>query len=169
MIQLKYFYPGQRDCIVNIGECVSHYEGVGAELINYQHGLKWEYNGRQILLFEKNVRIIGYPSVDMSYVVAVYFGNSRRYPIPNNCVVYNLDGSIHKLITTPLLMTPDDNGRYNKGYCFSNIIWYKKTNNELTLSLIVEEENWSWIPWYEVIEFDPKIGKFGELLGRAVH
>lgn len=175
MIELFYFwnditYP------VNIGIKTSHYitelvEGgfYENELRNKYHGVKWIGNGKTIILFENEVTIIAYPSLDMNYVVVVYNSNSKQYPAPNNCVVYNIDGTVHKIISTPVLKTPDENGNFIKGHHFDTVGWAKNKQNKTVLFLRVDEREWDWVPWYEDIEFNPETGEFGDLIWRATH
>lgn len=147
MIELFYFwnditYP------VNIGIKTSHYitelvEGgfYENELRNKYHGVKWIGNGKTIILFENEVTIIAYPSLDMNYVVVVYNSNSKQYPAPNNCVVYNIDGTVHKIISTPVLKTPDENGNFKKDIILILLAGQKINRIKLFCSLGLMREN----------------------------
>lgn len=130
------------------------------------HGVKWSVDtGEIITLFEKDVKIMAYPSPCMNYIVAIYDGNSKRFPPPNNAVVYNLDGSIHKVITTPLLTIPDKNA-LKKGHSFETVFWDRNKENKLALCISVMEDEHSWVDWYQDIEFDAETGEFGDSLSR---
>src|SRR5690554_5007118 len=55
----------------------------------------WEYKGNPISVKMANCHIIGCPSIDMQYVIAIFSGDQAEDPPPNNAIVYNADGSIH--------------------------------------------------------------------------
>lgn len=70
-------------------------------IFNYtgKKGIQWDYKGQEISLFnEENRLVYGFPSLDLKYVVAIYY-ESKVFPEPHNLVIHNADGSIHKHIT----------------------------------------------------------------------
>ncbi|WP_269221581.1 hypothetical protein [Flavobacterium sp. IMCC34518] len=64
-------------------------------------GVSWLYNGNRIIIKDDNVDIFAYPSIDQNYIIAIYQGLNGEYKPPCNAVVFNLDGSIHKILEIP--------------------------------------------------------------------
>lgn len=177
MIQDVFYFFEDIAFPIHIGIETSHYykyikNGLSVEnkLNCRKHGVLWQRLPpckNDIKLFEPNVTIWAYPSTDFKYIVAVYDGfNSQKFMAPTNLVVYNEDGSIHKIITTPLLKTPDVNGVYQKGYMFSGVGWAKNSNEELVMYVKVLETDNPYVSWEEERIFNPELGEFGDLLGR---
>lgn len=63
-------------------------------------GISWEYNGTEVHIFDKDGSVEGFPLSNLKYVAAV-FRNSKLYPSPNNVVIFNLDGKVHKILKMP--------------------------------------------------------------------
>lgn len=133
--------------------------------------LWWDYNNVIIKIeFEKGTIVSAQFDSDKEKIIIVYDNrHSKQYPAPNNCVVYNIDGTIHKIISTPVLKTLDENGNFIKGHHFDSVGWTKNKQNKTVLFLRVDEREWDWVPWYEDIEFNPETGEFGDLIWRATH
>lgn len=166
-LKLEYFYNDITHPI-NIGVGVYSY-GIPedsyyiSELSNCLHGVRWQYENKTIELYEEGVRINAYPSPDYKYIIAVYRNRSKLFSYPDNCVVYNLDGSIHKRISTPLLFNPRSNNK--RGECFYTVDWAKK-EDEIVVELWVSDGGVYW-EWIERIEFNPETGEFGEFLSQV--
>lgn len=178
MTKLVYFYPGHKDNIVNVGVNESHYYGEGCGIMNCRHGVKWQYESskcskwisklfcgkkrlikRSIELFEEDVTIMAYPSPDYKFIITVYGFHSKLFPPPSNAVVYNLDGSVHKILTPPIVINKDIWGyKAVKGEYFDNINWDIK-EGKIILYLTLAVRNTSWV---EARELNPETGKFTE-------
>lgn len=65
-----------------------------------KQGIAWEYNEQKIAIFDKNGSVEGFPISNLQYVVAI-FQNSEIYNHPDNAVIFNLDGSINKILKIP--------------------------------------------------------------------
>ncbi len=65
-------------------------------------GVKWTYNRKEVVI---EGCFFAYPSVDENYIIAIYPLEDKEFPSPNNAVVYNLDGSLHKVLTPPKLIS----------------------------------------------------------------
>lgn len=141
-------------------------------------GVSWVFNSRQVVVKNDNVDIFAYPSVDKNYMIVVYEGENESFSPPNNAVIYNLDGSIYKVLKIPELISPkilekikeekhsnppvEDNryGHYGQGLQFAGFSWDKDKDGNLinTISIKYTGEYGEWRV------FDPKTGEFGELI-----
>lgn len=65
-----------------------------------KQGIYWEYNGEKITVLDENGSVEGFPISNLQYVVAI-FQNSITYPHPDNAVIFNLDGSVNKILKIP--------------------------------------------------------------------
>jgi hypothetical protein len=63
-------------------------------------GIAWEYNGTEVSVFDNEGSVEGFPTANLQYVIAI-FRNSNLYPNPNNAVIFNLDGSLNKVLQFP--------------------------------------------------------------------
>ena len=141
-------------------------------------GFSWLFSGQRIVLLDDNVDIFAYPTVDKKYIIAIYKGLNNQFPSPHNAVVYNLDGSVHKVLKIPKLVSTkiqekikqekhsnpptEDNryGHYGMGLEFVGFGWKKDENENLinTISIKYAGEFGEWRV------FDPDTGEFGELI-----
>jgi hypothetical protein len=168
-LKLEYFYNSITHPVC-IGLDANHYhvpenkppKNFDSGLVGEPHGVRWQYENETIELYEEGVKINAYPSPDYRFIIAVYDHKSKLFPKPDNCVVYNLDGSIHKKISTPFFFEPC--GDKKKGEYFYSVGWEKK-GDKIVLSLFVSDGGIYW-EWIERIEFNPETGEFGELLSR---
>lgn len=138
----------------------------------------WEYFDEKITIEDRIVSVQGYPTVDGKFMIIVYNGENNQFSMPNNAVVYNLDGSIHRVLKVPELVSPkiikkieeekhsnppiEDNryGHYGEGLQFTGFSWGKDKEGKLinTISIKYNGEYGEWRI------FDPKTGEFGELI-----
>ncbi|WP_173968513.1 hypothetical protein, partial [Flavobacterium collinsii] len=65
-----------------------------------KQGIYWEYNGQKIAISDENGSVEGFPISTLQYVIAI-FQNSKIYPHPNNAVIFNLDGTVNKILKIP--------------------------------------------------------------------
>lgn len=71
------------------------------QIINSRRiGTFWEYNGKRIVLTDDNGFVDAYPSLDFQFMVATYI-NCKKYPEPNNAIVYRMNGDFYKQICFP--------------------------------------------------------------------
>ncbi|TPG31345.1 hypothetical protein [Flavobacterium pectinovorum] len=63
-------------------------------------GIAWEYNGTEVSVFDNEGSVEGFPTANLQYIVAI-FRNSNLYPHPNNAIIFNLDGSLKKILQFP--------------------------------------------------------------------
>ena len=71
-----------------------------------KESFSWVFENIQIILNDEFVSIKAYPSICQNYIVAIYQGKDGAFPQPNNAVIYNLNGSIHKVLEIPKLISP---------------------------------------------------------------
>jgi hypothetical protein len=167
---------------VNIGYSMDVYKNLSdKEYSDYfdgsSIGFSWVFNDQRIILFDEKVDVFAYPTVDNKYVIAIYKGLNNKFSPPNNAVVYNLDGSVHKILKTPKLISLkilekikqekhsnppiEDNeyGRYGMGLEFVGFGWYKDENENLvnTISIKYGGEYGEWRI------FNPETGEFGKM------
>jgi hypothetical protein len=140
-------------------------------------GISWEYEGGKTALRNPDKSILGFPTVDLKYVVAIYSGSKQGHPFeyPNNAVVYNLDGTINVVLGIPKLESativnrieffkennpPLEAASYEGGLFFDNFDWYKSdTELHNRIRIIYDRE------WLEYRELFPENGEIGKLLG----
>src|SRR5690606_28435574 len=116
----------------------------------------WEYKGNPISVKMANCHIIGCPSIDMQYVIAIYSGDQAEYPPPNNVIVYNADGSIHKVLNAPLLVS---DAAKNQGWYrrqpdetigFTGINWKENDNEETAVVMEISDHYYKIMKEYRV-------------------
>jgi hypothetical protein len=137
----------------------------------------WEYRGEKIIIEDPNASVYGYPTVDMNFMIVIYTGLNGEFSPPHNAVVYNLDGSVHKVLEIPKLVSPkiiekikeekhsnppiEDNryGHYGMGLEFVGFGWKKDKDGNLvnTISIKYLGEYGEWRI------FNPITGEFGEM------
>lgn len=154
----------------------------GAEYTDFfdssSKGVQWEFGNKQIVILNEDVDIFAYPTVDQQYVVAVYKGENSQFPMPNNTVIYNLDGSIHRVLQIPELLSPklleniqkekhsnppiEDNryGHYGMGLQFIGFGWKKDKEGNLFNSISIQYAG----EYGEWRVLNPESGTFGELV-----
>ena len=139
-------------------------------------GIMWVYKGKKIVIQDASVSVQGLPSVELNSVIAVYSGMSGAFPPPNNAVIYNLDGSIRKVLEMPSFISelirkrltflnepnpPLSWAKYEEGgLCFGGFAWREKSNRVVVNSISLEMERGS----YEIRELNVEQGTFGECL-----
>lgn len=64
-------------------------------------GISWKKDTSKIIISDEAVDVKGLPTIDFQYVVAIYQEANGQYCPPSNAVIYNLDGSIHKVLSVP--------------------------------------------------------------------
>ncbi len=141
-------------------------------------GISWKHNSENIILIDEKVDLFGYPSIDQNFMVVIYEGQNDFFPPPNNAIVYNLDGSVHKVLKMPKLVSPrilenikkerhsnppiEDNryGHYGMGLKFRGFAWDKDIDGNLinTISIEYMGEYGEWRV------FNPETGEFGAMI-----
>jgi hypothetical protein len=134
---------------------------------NLPQGLKWEFLGREIKLLENSISLFGLPTPDMQRVVVVYPYDHPIYPSPGNAVIYNADGSIHKHLRVPKLISELAKQRERfmnyeaplKLY-FDRVGWARNSKGEIITAVQIGFDR----DWLEERELNPDTGEFGECL-----
>lgn len=141
------------------------------EIINtYNTGIKWSFNSNSIVKINNSV-IKGYPSPDLQFVVAIHIDDGEYLP-PNNAILYNADGSFHKRLAVPKMISPaaKQRGWWNKNpdakLGFSEAMWKKDIlgNNQLVME--ISEEPYSIFREMRIL--DAASGEFGECIYSAI-
>lgn len=131
-------------------------------------GTKWTSNRKEVII---NRCFFAYPSVDENYIIAIYPLEDKEFPSPNNAVIYKSDGSLHKVLTPPKLISQlaiDRLGSNNppKSFAidsvfFNNVKWEKDSFGKIVTSVWIGYDR----EWHEDRVLDPTTGEFGECLG----
>jgi hypothetical protein len=138
-------------------------------------GLSWKYQDKKISLHDPKVSVIGFPSVDNCYIIAVYQGVNGQFSPPNNAVIYNLDGKIYKILEMPKLMSkeilstfgdeqysnpPLELAKYEGGLQFNGFGWREDQSGKLVnfISILYDKD------WWESRLINPETGVIGDLL-----
>ena len=169
---------------VSIGYQRSQFENVSKEYATEymnaysKEGLFWFYNNKRVLLEDQYSTIYGYPNVDQNYVIVIYKDQNDQFSMPNNAVVYNLDGSIHRSLEMPKLISPKilDNiqqeghsnppiedkryGHYGMGLQFAGFSWNKDQDGNLYNAISIQYAG----EYGEWRVLNPENGTFGELV-----
>lgn len=165
MIELKYFFFNEKDHTIKIGIQTNKYDGENPSIGNFRHGVKWMYKNNSIELFELNTTIHAYPDPGFNYIVAIYDNASKKFPVPCHCVIYNLDGTVHKVVCTPNMirdLVVQKSGR--KGERFIGLNWAKKSNQTVLYLSVVDPIETGRGQWVEDRVLDPESGEFRECL-----
>ncbi|KQW99026.1 hypothetical protein [Flavobacterium sp. Root420] len=125
-------------------------------------GIAWEYNGLEISIFDKEASVEGFPTANLEYVIAI-FRNSKLYPSPNNAVIFNLDGSLNKILQIPkfksaiILEEIEKNNQKNPPLDDKHLSFYKYTRdtNDLGIELDILEINYA-LEYSESQILDPR-------------
>lgn len=168
-IHIGYQYPLYFIHEVNFDERSIKSNSIGGTI-----NIIWEYKGNWIRLKSES-DIFAYPTIDMRYIVAIYQDNGGEFPVPNNAVIYNLDGSIHKILEMPKLISvrlqeeikknkhsnpPLEAVPYETGLQFSGFGWDKdKEGNIFNYISIKYLRDYS-----EGRELNPETGEIGRLV-----
>lgn len=134
---------------------------------NNPQGLKWDYEGKEIELFERSFSLFGLPTPNLKQVVVVYPYDHPVYPEPGNAVIYNADGSIHLKLKVPKLISPLAKQRERfmnyeapLKFYFDRVRWAKNSNGEVIIAMQIGFDR----DWLEERELNPENGEFGECL-----
>lgn len=160
------------------------FKDIDSKIYNQLHdgsrkGVNWIYNEKEISLFDNEVSIQGFPTTDMNYVVAVYLGVDGEFKPPQNAVIYNMDGSVHKILEIPpfisdklckrLSFLEQENpplpwATNEGGLFFGGFGWIKKDDGKVVnfISIVMERES------FEQRELNPQTGIFGGCLGSGL-
>jgi hypothetical protein len=138
------------------------------EYVNHNpQGLRWDFAGKEIKLFERPLSLYGLPSPDLQRVVVIYPFNHPVYSEPRNAVIYNADGSIHLQLVAPKLISPMAKQRERfmnyeaplKLY-FDRVRWAKNNKEEIVTAVQIGFDR----DWLEERELNPETGEFGKCL-----
>lgn len=130
---------------------------------SYRQAIRWENQGKQIVLENQEGHIQGYISTDWKYVLATHY-KTLGIESPRNAIVYNPDGSIHLYLEPEKLLTNEPKDRWPlllRGMSFGFVGWHKNSKEETVLGVAVYRFFGSTT---EVWEVNPETGEFGEFL-----
>ncbi len=134
---------------------------------NNPQGLKWEYAGKEIKLFERPFSLFGLPTPDLKRVVVIYPYDHPVYSEPGNAVIYNADGSIHLRLNVPKLVSSLAKQRERfmnyeapLKFYFDRVRWAINSNGELITAMQIGFDR----DWLEEREVNPETGEFRECL-----
>jgi len=109
-------------------------------------------------------------SPDGQYLVLV-FQNSQQFPNPCNCVVYNLEGEVHRIICAPYMVSEEVIRNHNNDRFIQGIIGgvsnYKVDNGEFYMVIGVRDPKQydnTGVSYGEVRQFNPETGEISSLL-----
>ena len=141
-----------------------------------EKGIMWTHNNKEIVIEDENTSVIGSPTTDFKYVITTYLGINGKYKPPHNSIIYNLDGSIHKILEVPSLKSPLalkrleflneenpplDTAKYEGALCFSGGGGFKKLDNGKIVNFIaIDYDRELW----ETRILDPETGEIGDLI-----
>lgn len=135
-------------------------------------GISWLNKGTIIQLWSNNGDVTGLPSIDMQYVIAIYKGEGVEYQTPRNGIIYNADGSLHKVLKVPLLISESakQRGWYKKQpdetIGFTGVDWKKDKNGQMVVVMEISELPFQILKEYRVL--DPETGEFGECIASRI-
>lgn len=169
ILRPKYVTKTGLSCEINLGVKVNPYPATSAGLsVNneyYKH-VEWE-SVQGIVSIADDEKVVGYPSHDMKYFVAIYTDQSNVHPAPQNAVVFAEDGTLHLIPKVPelvsdLLLQMQAKVNYTPAYfSFLQCGWdIDSKGNLITAMMILFDEQ-----WVEKRVFDPSTGVFGACLG----
>lgn len=138
------------------------------------YGIMWRHNETEIKLIGLEKKIIGYPSIDLNYVIAIYIGEEELlYKRPCNAIVYDADGKMHRQLCVPKLVSNHAKERKKwwvsedkETLHFNAVKWMRDKNGQLKNVMEIRE-------YYTGILFedriiDPESGTFGECVGSGL-
>ncbi|GAB4011733.1 hypothetical protein GCM10028808_26030 [Spirosoma migulaei] len=133
--------------------------------------IEWAYNQKKrSVKFDKGTLIRDVVSFDGQYLVLLFQENTP-FPEPCNLVVYTLEGQIHKIVCAPYMVSQEVI-RYHQGNAtvqgrFVGVANKKRTDGTQTMLVgiqdTIEYDNTGAF-YFEGREFNPEMGKIGELI-----
>jgi len=131
------------------------------------NGLYWNFNQKEIRIFSKSGGIIGYPSADLSSVVAIYpSGKNSEFPAPDNAVIYYPSGEVKLRLQVPELIS--DLGKEKNKYINNGSAnrWFEMAGWSITSAKDVVLTMWVGFAddFFEERIVDPATGEFSECL-----
>ncbi|WP_128543284.1 hypothetical protein [Larkinella soli] len=138
----------------------------------YVIGIEWHYHGQLIRIDIQNESLFREQvSPDGQYLVLIFYQN-KQYPDPCNCVVYNPQGQIHRIVCAPYLVSEQaiayhQGNRQVLGLIRGASIRKNATGEEVMFLGIYDPEEYyhSHAFYFESREFNPETGEIGPLLG----
>ena len=158
----------------NVGDSIFEFisdEEYKEYINNTPQGLRWDFLGKEVRLFEKSISLFGLPTPNLQRVIVIYPYDHPVYPEPGNGVIYNADGSIHLQLKVPKLISPLAKQRapfmnYEaplKLY-FDRVRWAKNGKGEVITAVQIGFDR----DWLEERELNTETGEFGECLSSGL-
>lgn len=132
--------------------------------------IAWTNGNESINISAERANVKGYPSPDLNYVIAIYWGDDDEFNPPCNAVVYNADGSIFKKICVPGLVS-EDAQKWEKyivqnALFFEDVNWYKNKQGENVIGIRFSQP--APVYFFETREFIPVTAAFGAVLASGI-
>ncbi len=163
----------------NIGDSLFEYvsDDLYKEYVNKAtKGLFWVTSGsrRAVNLYESGVSIFGIPTPDMQRVIVIYPMEHTLNRAPRNAIIYNADGSVHRILNAPepisdLAKTRSRFMAKTKAFnpphrlYFHSVRWVKAEGEIVTVVGIGFDRDWQ-----EERILNPETGKFGECVSSGM-
>jgi hypothetical protein len=136
--------------------------------------IRWKYEGKAVSLKAGKKISIVYPSVDLHYLVIIYYQEGQPYAAPANAAVYKSDGAILRALSPPpfkaplvieklafrKLPNPPLNLSYEGALWFNHVCWMKNEKGQLVTAVEIGFDR----EWMEYRELNPETGEFGGCL-----
>jgi hypothetical protein len=142
---------------------------------NLHIGSIWTYNDKEAMVRYEAGTFYGNLFDDKSgkYLLILKPQKSTTFPPPNNAIIYNSEGTIHKILTTPLLI-----GRIAQRYKQAGVLKgasfgglypsvYKNSKGKEVIGVAIlfpEKYRNPHDVYFEVREINLETGEFGEVL-----
>ena len=132
------------------------------------NGIYWISEGKEISIFSNSGNIIGYPSSDLIFIVAVYHPvNNYDFSAPHNAVIYNADGSIYLQLKQQKLIS--DFAKKSKlkpsELFFDEVGWSKDCKGDVVTAITIGFNR----DFREERVLNTKTGELGELLSSGMY
>jgi hypothetical protein len=168
----QYFSEEGISLKVNLGINVYTFEGneqpdISAYYKSTSTGIKWLYNGKEIVIGLPNEHLQGYPTPDLNKVVIVYPPENSEHAAPDNAVIYNADGTVFMQLKAPALVSDLAKQRarfmtYNSPFklFFDTASWEKDSQGKTVMAMRLGFDH----DWLEKRVLDYETGQLGECL-----
>jgi hypothetical protein len=136
-------------------------------------GVSWVHNSENLTIMEKGVQLKGLPSPDHGKVIVIYPIHHSKFPAPKNAVVYNDNGSIHKILQTPKLISEIAKKRLHRIVkssdpsitFFEGVQWHQEElNHQIVPVLRIGFD----MDWHEERILEPHTGEFGQCVSSGL-
>ena len=161
---------------LNLGIKTTLFDGNSSSTIDQYYnsnsnGIAWDINDNLIKIFEPNNRISGFPNHLMNKIIAIFPIDHINYPMPKNSIIYNSNGTIHKQLNCPplisdLAMIRKSRLNYSQPGLlhFESVKWAINSKGETVTAISIAYDR----DYYETRELNTETGEFGERLSSGM-